>query len=272
MRIPKRYFIAFAILIMISLLLPAQVQDSTRLTKEQMRQFLLTAKVLKSKEIGKGVTRPVKLTLTDGVSTHDALFQSIEDRRTSAEFVGGGGELYFADSFHFNIAAYHIAELLGIDNMIPVTVEREWRRQRGSLSWWIEAKLDAAERAEKAIPPPDTHAWNLQMSKVRVFTQLVYDTDRNFTNVLITDDWKVWMIDFTRAFRPWNKLEDEKELVKCDRELLAKLRLLSRADVERAVGQHLTKWEIDGLMARAQLIVAQFEKLISEKGEAQVLY
>jgi len=40
---------------------------------------------------------------------------------------------------------------------------------------------------------------------MRVFSQLVYDTDRNLGNVLISEDWHLWMIDFTRAFRnnPW---------------------------------------------------------------------
>ena len=39
------------------------------------------------------------------------------------------------------------------------------------------------------------------MYKVRVFDVLVYDTDANLTNVLIGEDWKIWRVDFTRAFR-----------------------------------------------------------------------
>ena len=39
------------------------------------------------------------------------------------------------------------------------------------------------------------------MYKIRVFDQLVYDTDPNLTNVLIGEDWKIWRIDFSRAFR-----------------------------------------------------------------------
>jgi hypothetical protein len=43
------------------------------LTKEQIKQFLLTAKVVKSKQSNKGMTQPWRLTLRDGTVTHDAL-------------------------------------------------------------------------------------------------------------------------------------------------------------------------------------------------------
>jgi hypothetical protein len=261
-----------AVLIVFSTVWPAEMQQSQKLTKEEMRQFLLNADIIESEEIGKGVTRSQKLTLSDGVQTHHAAFQDVNIRTTQARFKTGGGEVNFVDSFHFNIAAYRLAELLGIEDMIPVTVEREWQGKKGSLSWWIDAKLDAAERLEKGLMPPDTHAWNIQMHKVRVFSQLVYDTDRNLSNVLITEDWKLWMIDFTRAFRTVKKLQDKDEIFRCDRNLFSKLQKLSRPDVEQAVVDHLTKWEMDALMSRRDRIVDHFKKLIAEKGEAEVLY
>jgi hypothetical protein len=42
--------------------------------------------------------------------------------------------------------------------------------------------------------------------------------------------------------------------------------------VEAAVGEHLTRQEIDAVMARRDLIVAHFERLIAERGETRVLY
>ena len=50
--------------------------DEPTLTKEQIEQFLLTAKVVKSERSKKGITNPWRLTLTDGTVTHDASFQS----------------------------------------------------------------------------------------------------------------------------------------------------------------------------------------------------
>jgi hypothetical protein len=246
--------------------------QSTLLAKEDVRQFLLTGEIVKSEEIGKGLTHPWRLTLTTGSLTHEASFQDIDIRTLEAGFAGGGRELNFADSYHFNIAAYELACLLGIDDMVPVTVEREWRGKKGSLSWWIDAKMDEEERLKKGAMPPDTRAWNAQMHKVRVFSQLIYDTDRNLQNILISEDWRIWMIDFSRAFRTIRKLQNKDELLKCERTLYDKLRRAVRDDVARAVGDHLTTWEIDALMSRRDLIVAHFDKLIAKKSESQVLY
>jgi hypothetical protein len=68
--------------------------------------------------------------------------------------------------------------------------------------------MDEKERVAQKIAVPDPDAWNNQMYKVRVLDQLVYDSDPNLTNVLITDDWKIWRIDFTRAFRRYKELKD----------------------------------------------------------------
>lgn len=80
------------------------------------------------------------------------------------------------------------------------------------------------------------------------------------------------MIDFSRAFRTIRKLQNEDDLLKCDRTLLEKLRRLDRKDVARAVDDHLTKWEIDALMARRKLIVSHFDRRIKKEGESRVLY
>jgi hypothetical protein len=248
-------------------------QQSTLLAKEDVRRFLLSAEIIKGEEIGKGLTHPWRLTLTEGSLTHDASFQDVDIQTQEAGFAGGGRELNFRDSYHYNIAAYELACLLGLDDMVPVTVEREWRGKKGSLTWWVDAKWDGEERLKKGLMPPDTHAWNQQMHKVRVFSQLAYDTDRgNPQNILISEDWNIWMIDFTRAFRTIRRLQDAKELLKCERALFDRLHGLARDDVARAVGGHLTKWETDALMARRDLIVAHFQKLIAEKGESQILY
>ena len=49
-------------------------------------EFLRTAKVVRSRSIGKGVTAPQRLTLTDGTVTHDAAFQSVNERKSQADF------------------------------------------------------------------------------------------------------------------------------------------------------------------------------------------
>ena len=97
-----------------------------KLTEEQERDFLLHAKVIKSKQSSKGVTSPWRLTLSDGTLTHDAVFQPVDERKNSMSFGNGRTELNFKDSYHFNIAGYELAKLLGMDDMVPMYVERKW--------------------------------------------------------------------------------------------------------------------------------------------------
>ena len=243
-----------------------------KLTEEQERDFLLHAKVIKSKQSSKGVTSPWRLTLSDGTLTHDAVFQPVDERKNSMSFGNGRTELNFKDSYHFNIAGYELAKLLGMDDMVPMYVERKWNGQSGSIGWWLAVKMDEIERTKQHIQAPDPDAWNKQMYKIRVLDQLVYDTDPNLTNVLITEDWKIWRIDFTRAFRLYKDLRDPKDLVMCDRKLLDRLRKLDEDELAENTKKQLTKGELKAVIARRDKIVERFDKLVAEKGEGAVLY
>jgi hypothetical protein len=242
------------------------------LSEEEIKHFLLTAKVVSEKETSKGVTHPSRLTLSDGRTTHAAQFQSVDISKTVETLDNGTTEIGFRDSYRFNIAAYELAKLLGLERMMPVTVERKYRGQPGSLTWWLTVKMDEEERLEKKIQPPDTDAWNSQMYRKLVFAELVCDSDPNLTNLLIGENWEIYMIDFSRAFRTHETIAHPKNLQHCDRQLLEKMRQLKQADVERAAGEHLTKRQIKALMARRDKIVDHFQQLVNEKGEAAVLY
>ncbi|HJS98202.1 MAG TPA: hypothetical protein VJ756_03860 [Terriglobales bacterium] len=256
-------------------LLPARVVlagNEPALTKEQIQQFLLTAKVIKSAPAHKGITNSLRLTLTDGTITHDAHFQPIDEHAAVKEVAFGRKEINFVDSYKYNIAAYQLAAMLGLDDVVPVYVERKWNGQKGSFGWWLPVKMDEADRIKKKISPPDSDTWNKQMYRIRVLDQMVYDTDANLTNVQIGEDWKVYRIDFTRAFRGFKALQTESDLVRCDRQLLTKLKVLNGDELAARTKGFLTKEEVKAVMARRDKIVAHFQKLISEKGEAEILY
>jgi hypothetical protein len=52
-----------------------------------------------------------------------------------------------------------------------------------------------------------------QMYRMRVFDELIYDTDPNLTNILIGKDWTLWRIDFTWAFRRSRELHRPNDFV-----------------------------------------------------------
>lgn len=246
------------------------------LSVAEIRQFLLTAKITRSRDIGKGVTSPKRLTLTNGTITHDAAFQAVDERQTVANLSGGGRvaavEMNFVDAYRYNLAAYALAELLGLDHMMPVHVERRWNGKIGALSWWVDTLMEEGERLKQKVQPPNSTDWNHQMYRMRVFAALTRDTDRNLGNVLITPDWKVMMIDFTRAFRLQTDLLHPQDLPKIDRALLPRLGALTKDGVKQAVDNQLTGSEIDAVLKRRDVIVAHFKKLIADLGESAVLY
>jgi hypothetical protein len=261
----------FAIVLCFTCGLSAVAADEPALTKEQIKQFLLTAKVVDSKHAKKGITDTWRLTLSDGTVTHDASFQSVDEHKPVKE-LSMGTELNFVDSYKYNIAAYALAEMLGMDNMLPVYVERKWKGEVGSLSWWLPVKMDEVERYKQKLAAPDPDTWNNQMYKIRVFDQLVSDSDPNLTNVLIGPNWEIWRIDFTRAFRLNKELKSPKDLVRCDRRLLEQLKVLDANVLTEKTKHYLSKDEVKAVMLRRDRIVAQFQKMIAEKGENEVLY
>lgn len=259
-----------------AMLTVAAAARQAALTPEQQREFLRTARVVEAQPIGRGVTGSLRLTLSDGITTHDAAFQSIDDRASMEDRRQGrrrAGEVNFTDSYKYNVAAYEIARLLGLDDMMPVTVERSWQGRRGSLTWWVDDVLmDEAGRAASNARPPSPLDFQRQRMRMAVFAELVGDVDRNQGNVLYTRDWRVIMIDFTRAFRLHHALREPRVLLSIERNLWQRLQQVSRADLERATGVLLTLEEVGALSRRREAMVEHYTRLIRERGEAVVVY
>ena len=230
------------------------------LTRAQKEEFLLKAKIVTAKPAAKGITTTLRATLSDGQLTHDASIQRIDDTKHNYE-TNMGTEMVFRDSWEFNVAAYKLDRLLGL-NMIPATVERVYQGTHGSFTWWVDDVLmDEGERQSKKQQSPDKQTWDDQMSIVNVFDQLIYNIDRNVGNLLYDKDWQIWMIDHTRAFRTNTDLMDAKVLTRCDSALLEKLKQLDAATLKKEIGAYdIDSNRIKGLLARRDKIVKIFEQ------------
>jgi hypothetical protein len=246
----------------LALILPALVsaQAVPPLSKAAMADFLRSGKITRTKDVANGVTNSRRLTLTDGTLTHDAHLQTIDQAMTS--FQGNRGtELNFRDTWKYNVAAYRLAEMLDLDYMVPISVERTVGGSTGAVTWWCDnVKFDEGKRVKDKVNPPDLPDWNNQMFILRVFDQLIYNTDRNLGNMLITNDWRIVMIDHTRAFRLMKQLQNPKNLVKCERGLLAKMKALDENQLFERTKGYLTREEVRGVIGRRDLIVQFFEK------------
>ena len=248
-------------LIAVLLIIPFSLMHAAdALTWQQKEDFLTKAKITNVKEAAKGVTGTSRVTLSNGTITHDASVQTIDDFKTN--FLN---EIGFKDTYKFNIAGWKMARLLGIDDMVPPSVKRTFDGNSASFTWWVDnVTMDETERRAKNATAPDMDAWNEEMNVMQVFDQLIYNMDRNQTNMLIDKDWHLWLIDHSRAFRAHKTLKDQSVLKSCDRNMLAKMKTLDEATLTKEIGKEVTKDEILGLLARRDLIVKVFE----DKGES----
>ena len=241
------------------------------LTPAQMEDFLLHAKIVSTKGVSKGVTNTQQATLSDGQLTHDAQIQTVDISKALFKPDKGPAEMNFKDSYRYNIAAYRLARMLGLDN-VPMSVERRVQGTPAAVTWWIDdVAMDEGARRKKQTIAPDarTAAWiHIQ----RVFDELIQNSDRNAGNTLWTTDGKMWMIDHTRGFRYDKKLKSPQLLERCERGLLEKMRGLTAETLKRELDDTVGKAEIDALLARRDEIVKLFEGMIAQRGEGAILY
>jgi hypothetical protein len=244
------------------------------LTGRASEDFLTNARIVAVKDFETlAVTRPQKVELTDGHRTCYAVFKTIDEREPKRNFSDGTSELRFSDRYQYEIAAYQLSKLLDLD-IVPPTVERRIGRHSGSLSLWVEDSITEWERLEvRDIHPRDVAEWNDQMYTIRLFQQLIYDTDyRNINNLLVTPDWKVYKIDSSRAFRCHEKLRREESLERFSRHVLESLRSLSEEQLKTHLRPWLSKKQISALWVRRNLILDLAERRIAECGEDAVLF
>ncbi|MGH9662582.1 MAG: hypothetical protein ACRD96_28795, partial [Bryobacteraceae bacterium] len=228
-------------------ILLAATAAACELSLEDKEIFLRNAKMIDSRELSMGITNSRRAVLDDGKLRHDAHIQTVN--LAKAEFEGNRGkEINFRDTYKFNIAGYELAKLLGLECMVPPSIERRVAGNSAAVTWWVDnTMMTELDRNKKKLEAPDPVDWNRQMHIVRVFDQLIFNTDRNLGNMVITKDWKIWMIDHTRAFRMLHTLQTPKNLVQIDRKLLARLRDLNKADAQVKLKGWLNNMEIDGL-------------------------
>ena len=258
---------------------PLAAQDSAArapttlpvLTPQEMEDFLLNARIGATKGVNKGVTDARRVSLSDGRITHDAQVQDVDIFKPIFQ-LGKSSEVNFTDSYRYNIAAYRLAQLLGLDN-VPMSVLRQVDGKPAAVTWWVDdVAMEEGQRQKKKLAGPNPERTAMNIYILRVFDELIQNRDRNAGNLLWTKDWTMWMIDHTRAFRLGRELQNPKLLDRCEASLLGRMRGLTAAAVADAMGDILKQAEIDALMARRDLIVKQFDDRIAQRGEGAVLY
>lgn len=252
------------------LLLAPEVPGQT-LAAEEVEQFLLEAELTDFRDAGLGVTGSRRATGSTARLTHDVHIQTVDLRQPALVTAGARAEAGFRDSYRYNVGAYRLAALLGLDN-VPVSVERRVRGVPAAVTWWVDdVAMDEGERLAKGTFGPAPALTQRQLYTMFVFDELIQNSDRNQGNVLWTSAWKMWLIDHTRAFRREVELTRPAVLIRISRKLLDGLRALTADALAAAVEDSLTPLEQARVMRRRDLLLAHFDDRIARFGESAVV-
>jgi hypothetical protein len=239
-------------------------------TRAEREAFLSRASILEPREPPARARQSWRVTLDDGTRTRFAAVETATGHDASQP------------NYRFQVAAYELDKLLDL-NLVPPSVERIVNGRLAAVTWWVDGMaMNELDRRRRKIEPPDADAWNRQMLAVRVFDELIANAYRNtrpdfylstvWDNLLITNEWTIWITDHKSAFGTRRSLDDPESLTRCDRALLAGLRTLNAEFVTQRLGKYLASEQLDALHVRRDLLVKHLGEQIAKHGEGAVLY
>ncbi len=266
-------FIGVFLILSSSTILQSQFTSEELAKRDALEEFLLNAEIVKAEEVGHGVTKPLRLYLKSNGKEDSGCWKNPQGK------IQG-----FLEGWQYEIAAYRMDKLLDL-NLIPPTVERVYKGKKGSLQYWIETEYSYLDVIEDKIPIPIKMIQNFEKIKyiTRAFDCLIANEDRTQQNLRFAPDWRVILIDHSRAFRSSKKftrqlmfgkkgIMGDKPFRQLPRSFVEKLKTLNFENIKNAVGAYLKDAEINSILKRQELILKEIDEMIKEQGEANVLY
>jgi hypothetical protein len=255
----------------------AQFKPEEVEARDKWEEFLAMAEVIDQEQPfsdREAVTKPWVITLEKDGVTNKAIWKNPEGRMKG-----------FMENWRWEIAAYRLDKYLNL-NMVPPTVERRFDGNRGSCQLWVDSKMSLKQKVENKVKTPSYKIfyWNRALYLQRAFDNLIANEDRHQNQYLITDDWRMILIDHSRTFRTSKKftkklIYDEKYkegptfiMKEIPNDLYAKFKTLNADIMKEIVGEYLTAEEIEATLKRRDLIIEWLDKRIKKMGEEKVLY
>ena len=251
----------------------AQFTSEELSQRDFIEEWLKSGEIIKSEEIGEGVTKPYRLFLKAGEVEISGAWKNPKGMRKG-----------FLEGWQYEIAAYQMDKLLGLD-MVPPTVEKIFDKKNGSLQYWVSGTMSDLDRIEDNVELPQSiiYEWENRKYLARAFDCIIANDDRTQQNIRYTEDWRTILIDHSRAFR--SKREHTKNLVygknglkearifrRVPRKFVENVKALNFDQIKEAVGDYLTTKEINAILSRKEIFLKEIDDMIKEQGEETVLY
>ena len=227
-----------------------------------LEEFMRTAPIVKVEKLDTGITNPKRVTQSrDGVS-NDAVFKYEDthpDLQNKDKYISR--RYNDSDRYVYDVAAYKVDRLLDWQ-LVPTAVIAEVEGDEGALSDWVENAINERDRLEKEIPFSGYCKQYEQYRMRFVFDVLIYNEDRNLTNILWTkNDFMMKFIDHSLAFRSTEKRPKQyaKVPLQVSDLLRGRLQSLNQDELTQELSPYLHPRQIEAILARRDLILKEAE-------------
>lgn len=226
--------------------------------EQAVEEFLRSAKVVRFEQVPVGVTKPFRARFEPGGLVTSAAWKPLAPAYRSG----------YRESYKAELAAYALDRMLDM-HMVPPVVERRLESRTGALVYWIENVKAWDIKNPPSGPEP---RWGQQVSRMRLFDQLIANIDRNAGNLLYDEDWHLFLIDHSRAFTERRDIRNTPSPSRVERAFWQRIEALDVATLEAALGGWLSKKEIAAILTRRDRMREAIQKMVAERGEANVFF
>lgn len=220
----------------------------------EIEEWLRIAPIDRITDVPIGVTKPKRAFFAPGGPVASAAWKVLAPGYRQGHF----------ESYKSEIAAYELDKLLGM-HMVPPVVERRIGGDAGAVVLWVERVR--SWKIDEPVRGPD-EAWDRQVMRMKMFDNLICNTDRNQGNLLYDEEYHLILIDHSRAFTTSRKLPTA--LGRIDRTQWDRILGLTEPMLQTALGTWLGRKEIAAILERRALLVSEIARMVAARGERLV--
>ncbi len=219
----------------------------------EFETYMRSADFKRFEDVPIGVTKPRRGFFAPGGLVASAAWKPLPPGRVSG----------YWESYKSEIAAYELDKLLHLD-MVPPVVEKRHNGDRGAAILWVQPV-----RPWKQVEPlPKPEKWNREAVRMKMFDNLIGNIDRNAGNLLVDDDWNLYLIDHSRAFVSDTKLKAE--MIRIDRVIWDRMLALDEPTLMASVGEWLDRGAVRAILKRRDNMKKAVDTLLKNGSEATV--